>query len=279
MDQHTVQPDEDALQLSRDMAVTDDVMREIITETLESARKGSIREAGRTHCPTGGGIRGPLQRFPRAINLASCPIDTGGAWHTHVTPDEITNPTNSLPDMANVLFGLLDVSIVAGTQTADVVVAPEDREAAQAAFQNAIGAEVESTEELTDAIVSGKVNPVTARSRARRALSSLVRTEGTGYSDLTREAGEITASSWAHPMGSGASEAKAGNMSGALAQMVPNGRAPTESSPQRVDLTAFEDGSGVIGEKVNNIEIGGLLISTTVGTVVGGIVDRLIFGD
>lgn len=264
MEAKTVEPAADALDLSERMVGSDTVMSEIIEETLTSAASGAIREAGRTHCPVSGDLKGPLERFPRAIDLASCPVSAGGAWHTHVTPEEIRNPTNSLPDMANVVFGLLDVSVVAGTETADVVVAPADQEAAKAAFQNAIGAEVETPSELTDEIMSGRINPSTARQRARRELSPLVRTEPTGLDGFNESVKSIPANNWAHPVGSGSAEAYSGNTS-----------APLDA----VDTKQFER-AGVKAEQIlGDTDLTGLVASTAIGTVVGGFVDRLIFGE
>ena len=85
----TISRDEMAMELATSMVEQRDIMRSILKETLRSAKMGHIREAGRTKCPRSGEVRGSLQRFPRAIDLASCPVSKGGTWHTHVTEDEI----------------------------------------------------------------------------------------------------------------------------------------------------------------------------------------------
>jgi hypothetical protein len=264
MQHQAVGPAADAERLAEEMVNSSAVMRQIIAETLQSAQNGRIREAGRTHCPESGKVKGPLNRFPRAIDLASCPVDTGGAWHTHVSPEEIRNPTNSLPDMANVMFGLLDVSIVAGTETADVIVAPVDRGYAMDIFQNAIGAEVSTPQELTDEIMSGRINPATARQRARQELSTLVRTKRTGLTDLNEIVSEIPAENWARPLGSGSAEAFSGNA-----------KAPMKA----VDTNKFDESGLLAKQALPDTDLTALVFSTAVGTIVGGAVDRLIFKD
>jgi len=260
----TVEPSEEAIELAETMVERDDIMREIIGETIDSALDGNIKEAGRTKCPTGSSVKGPLERFPRAIDLASCPWDRGGAWHTHVTPDEIRNPVNSLPDVSNVVFGLLDVSVVAGSETADVILSARDEEAAVEAFKNAIGADVNSPIEVTEAAMDGRINPPLARQRVRKALDPLVFTVETGYDEFESEIQQVPHENWAHPTGSGRAEMFTGN----TATMHPIARADS-----------FEEVSMRTEELVEGSQLTSLVISTAIGTVVGGVVNRLVFGD
>lgn len=256
-----VSRDEMAMELATSMVEQRDIMRSILKETLRSAKMGHIREAGRTKCPRAGEIRGSLQRFPRAIDLASCPVERGGTWHTHVTEDEIRTPTNSLPDMANVMFGLIDTSIVVGTQTADVIVAPEDREAGEQAFRNAIGADVSEPKDLTAAIKAGRIVPGQARVRARRQFPGLVYTVETGFEDLDAQVAQIPDASWATPPRSGGEEAVAGN-----------GYAPTAFAPHSIEAAAERADGAVEGFGLKD-----LLISQALGTVVGNVVDKAFF--
>lgn len=181
-----VEPDPGALSLARDMLGQDDVMREILDETIPNGDGEKVTESGRTVCGSSRDIHGPLARFPTAVELASCPRGiSGGTWHSHVTQDQLRDPTNSLPDTANVVFGDIDVSIVAGTQSAEAVVAPADYDAARAAFSDALGAEVDSTEGVVDAILDRQVkSPSDARRRVRDRLSGLFIRSRTGYGDL-----------------------------------------------------------------------------------------------
>lgn len=252
-----------AAELAEMMLDNEKLMRTILDETLTSASNGDIREAGRTICPSGGEVRGPLNRFPRAIDLASCPIGVGGTWHTHVTPHEIRNPVNSLPDMANVVYGLTNVSIVVGTRTADVMVSAEDDDAAVDTFRNAIGADVSGPADISDAIKAGRVMPSPARNRARDHLDTLIYTAETGYDDLDRAVADIPPDNWAAPFGSGRDEEFSGN------------RAKTTAFAPDAFSTAGEEVESLIGTG----ELRNTAISTAIGTIVGGIVSRIVFGD
>lgn len=253
--------DKGAMALATGMVEQRDVMRTILKETVRSAKMGHIREAGRTKCPRSGGVRGSLQRFPRAIDLASCPVEKGGTWHTHVTEDEIRTPTNSLPDMANVMLGLIDASVVVGTRTADVIVAPSDPDAGKEAFRNAIGADVSEPEDISAAIQSGRIMPAQARRRARQKLSPLVYTAQTGYPEIDDEVATIDTSAWAVPPQSGESEAVAGN-----------GYAPTAFAPQSIEAAADQANGALQGVGIAN-----LVVSQAVGTIVGNVVDKALF--
>lgn len=261
MEQTTVRRSEEATELATQMVESHEVMRTIISETLEDALAGNIRESGRTKCPTGGEVKGPLGRFPRAIDLAPCPRDVGGTWHTHVTPREIQNPVNSLPDMANVVYGLTDVSVVAGTQTADVVVSGGPEKTVEDIFQNAIGLEASGTEDVVAAISDGRISPSRARTRAREALSELVFTVETGYEELDRVVRDVPEDNWAAPHGSGMDEEFTGNRSGATALAV----------------DSFEVAASEAETRLANSSVGQIAVSTAIGTIVGNIVDSALF--
>lgn len=261
MEQQTVRRSEEATELATRMVENDEVMRSIISETLQDALDGNIRESGRTKCPAGGEIRGPLGRFPRAIDLAPCPREVGGTWHTHVTPREIRTPVNSLPDMANVVFGLTDVSVVPGTQTADVVVSADSESAAETAFQNAVGLEASGPEDVVEAIRDGRIDPNTARSRAREALEPLVFTIETGYSDLGKVVNDVPPDNWAAPHGSGMGEEFTGNRAGTVALAV----------------DSFDEAASKAESQLQNSSVKQIVFSTAVGTIVGNIVDSALF--
>lgn len=166
----------------------DGVQRTILEETLESEKDGQILESGRTMCNSQRDIKGPIKRFPRAVDLQQCPISGGGgAWHTHVTPDQLLNPENSLPDVSSVVFGQLDVIGVVGTESAEYVMASDDQRAMVREFRDAIGYDVSDQEELLTAVESGRINPRTARRRVRQRMRDLFVREDTGFDDLTEK--------------------------------------------------------------------------------------------
>lgn len=182
----------EADELAQQMLEQRDVMRTILEEVLASAEDGEIRESGRTVCGSAKDPRGPLARKFTSVSLPTCPIRVGGAWHAHVTEGELKNPESSLPDVANVVFGKLEASIVVGTQSAEVVLAAEDRDAQVAAFQEALGVDVGSPHDVVNAVLSGAVNPSQARQRVRDTLSPrLVYRTDTGFEDLTREVEQL----------------------------------------------------------------------------------------
>lgn len=164
------------------MLEREDTMREILLETIEDRR-----ESGRTLCGPDGRVRGPLARFPSAVELDSrCPFQTAGAWHTHT--HSLRKPIQSLPDVANVVFGNLDASVVVGAAESVGMVAAQDREAMKIEFRDAIGLEVNSPEEVVDALKSRVIrNPSAARHRVRRRLSPLITRIETQFPDVARQ--------------------------------------------------------------------------------------------
>lgn len=182
-----VSPSPEARHLADEMSAMTGVMREILEETMPDEGDKKVHESGRTLCGRGtDNLHGPLARFPSSVELSECPVGVqGGTWHTHVTKDELRNPHNSLPDTANVLFGHIDVSIVVGTQSMDVVMAASDPNEAVSAFRQAIGVNVNSTEDVVGAILSGEIeSPSKARERVRRDLSPLFERRKTRFRDL-----------------------------------------------------------------------------------------------
>ena len=256
-----VAPHPVAEELADRMVERDDIMRTLVDETLSSAEEGNIREAGRTKCPNNNTIKGPLARVPRAVDLASCPREMGGTWHTHVTPEEMKNPVNSIPDMANVIYALTDVSVVVGSETADVVVGPDNHEKAQDVFENALGLEASGVEDVTAALENGRLDPMTARQRARRKLDPLIFRVETGYTEFDERIDTMPPENWAAIHGSGMNEEFTGNMT-----------AMTAFEPESFRKAA-EAGNGAIGD----INIAEIAVSTAIGTIVGNFVDRTLF--
>lgn len=262
-----IEPDPGAVALANVMLAQDDTQREILSETIEAANSGNPRESGRTYCAALGSTHGPIESSARSIDLRTCVVGRGGIWHTHPGDRGLSTPINSLPDMANVVFGDVDASIVPGTDTADVIVAPEDRKIAQAELRRAIGADVQSPGDVRDVIMSANVDPVEARERARAALSGLLFTADTGYTDLS-------ASAPVSPRGHAATSSQA-----VCACTTHSGSDQPESASeclQRVD-DQFEAAAEEIEKKANGMNISGIAISAAVGNVVGEVVNRVLF--
>lgn len=181
-----LKPSSEAQRLAQQMVVAHDTMRDILDETLTSAEEGNLLESGRTVCGDETEIRGPVARYPLSVELATCPVGASGVWHTHATPSQLKNPENSLPDIANAVFGTVDVHIVVGTESAEVFMAADERKSAQDAYRNAVGEEVASTAQVVAALQAGRIpDPAEARIRVREALAPLVKRVPTGYEDLT----------------------------------------------------------------------------------------------
>lgn len=180
-----LRPDPDASNLADEMAGMDDVMYAVLDETIPSEQGAEVTESGRTLCGSGD-VHGPLARFPSAVELASCPRNaSGGTWHTHVTKDQLRDPTNSLPDTANVIFGEMDVSAVVGTRSMEMVVAPADAEAGRETFRDALGADVDTTDDVVDAIMDGTISdPGDARARVKRRMSGLFQRRSLNFREL-----------------------------------------------------------------------------------------------
>lgn len=181
----TLSPDGDAKWFAMKMLASDRTMRAILDETVTSGENGQMTESGRTACGGLSDMAGPLSRFPRAVDLAECPRDLAGTYHTHVTTNQLLNPTHSLPDMANVAFRGLDVSVIVGAETADVLVVAEDREEMAESFRNVLGIDARNTSDVVSAIDDGRIrDPARARQRLRREFSSLFESHPTGYDGL-----------------------------------------------------------------------------------------------
>lgn len=182
----SIAPNPRAKELSRDMVRMEDVMKTILEETIPDGDGVKVHESGRTICGPSQSLHGPLARFPSSVELAECPRGVrGGTWHTHVTKDELRNPHNSLPDTANVIFGNIDVSAVVGTQSVETAIAPDDREAGVREFQDALGADVQSTDDVVNSIISGKLSdPSDARDRVRDRMGSLFDRHRVNFTDL-----------------------------------------------------------------------------------------------
>jgi len=262
-----VEPDRGAIMLADEMMDRDDIMRTILSETIESSRDGAPSESGRTYCEAWGSILPPSDAGPSSIQLQTCLSGAVGLWHTHPGGGGLTDPINSLPDMANVVFGSVDVSIVPGTENADIVVAPKDPAAAQEAFRQAVGADLRGAKDVRDAIGARRFDPVTSRERAREALSSLIVQGKTGYTDIEPVAKPLVANQHA-----------AGDQAVCACSTQPKATAPTNPAEclEEADKE-FEAAASNVSERIDNLNIGSIAISAAVGNVVGEVVNRVLF--
>lgn len=276
MSQHSppgqLSPSKSAQSVVNMMVEEVDIQRQILEETIESEEAGEILESGRTLCTHPGSIRGPVRRFPMSVDLQRCPVGAGGAWHTHVTPDELLNPHNSLPDTASVVFGDLDVIAVVGAETAEYFMASTDREAMQREFRDAVGLDVGGVGELVSAMDAGRLNFEPARNRVRERMPNLFRREKTGFSDLSNE---ITARN---------DPAMAMSPQYESVELMMLSRASTYSemmeSPSGCNMMAGELGESIeksLSDRLP-VDVAETAMGAAIGTVVGRIVEGAVFG-
>lgn len=248
------------------------IHRQILSETLTSRAEGKILESGRTICNSPRQVRGPLGRFPTAVELRTCPVGGGGAWHTHVTADQLKTPRNSIPDMSYVMLGSLDVMGVIGTDNAEYVLAAGDRDAMEAEFADALGEEVSSPADVMESLNSGRLNPIAARDRVRDRMDDLFRVVETGYDDVPVE----QISPLPEPVETEPYERIELLMT---QQNVPFHR--LMASPTGVQMATAD-----LGEQIGRFisddlpgDVAGTAVGATVGTIVGRFVESLVFNE
>lgn len=188
-----VAPSRDAQFLGERLVKETEVMRAILTETIESAKRGNTTESGRTACGGGTDIRAPLQRFAQSVELSECPVGSTGIWHSHPTTRGLREPVHSIPDWANVIYTDLDASVVVGTQSSEVVVRAEDKQAAIEAFENAIGEEFDGARDVAQALRDGRItNPTATRQSIRQHLGPLHWRQPTPFPDINHEVSRLS---------------------------------------------------------------------------------------
>ena len=267
----SLRPDPGAQQLAERMIEMDDIHRTILSETLESQESGEIMESGRTLCPRSGSVKGPGQRYERSVELAGCPLEKGATWHTHVSPGQLRNPHNSLPDMANVVYGYTDASVVSGTDTAEAIMASADQSKMVAAFQDALGVEAESPGEVYNAVMSGGVNAYKARRRARSALEPLIVSRKTGFPDLRQRVSGVQLLT--------ARGGSAEDVSGCTCHNIHRARNTSIRQEMQNSCEQMTASMQDVGDKASiaGVDIGGLVVSNALGTIVGNVVNKALF--
>jgi hypothetical protein len=263
-------PDPEAKALAEEMMEADEVMRTILRETLDASSDGTITESGRTVCG-GSRVLGPINRFPTAVTLPTCPMNRGGTWHTHVTPDQLQRPTNSLPDTGNVVFGDLDVSTVVGTKSAHTIVRSTDQEAMKERFIDAVGIDVDGVAGVSRAAAAGEIDPVAARQRVQSELSDLTFRTRTGFTGFREQVQSVEP-----PEPGESQEQKDAFTFMALTQQALGAGAGMGNAARQIG-DDFERAADRLGEVANNFNVKESAVSTSVGVVVGELVNRLVF--
>lgn len=180
-----VEPSEDALRLAEEVVSATDLQRDILEEAAASGT-----ESGRTVCGEATDAKEPLSRSFGSVTLQGCSLDNialmhGGGGH------DIDAPVHSLMDIGNVLFGRSDASIVVGSSRSDVFLSPDDKytDGVAREFQSAVGAPVESADDIYEAYEDGKIDdPSGARQRFRDAFPGLFQTVETRHPGISRGA-------------------------------------------------------------------------------------------
>lgn len=277
-----LEADPAAANLATRMLERDDVFRAVLEETIETAEEGQTYESGRTVCGTSRRPLGPIVRDFTKVTLPTCPTSVGGTWHTHVTPSQLLNPENSLPDFANVAFGIVDVSIVAGAESSHVVVASRDRRELQRELIDALGVEVASAGDVADVVVSGRVDdPPRVREELYGRLDGhTVFRQDTAMPDL---ADRIRATAFMTTLEEPVSLAV--EMSGCtMYELYAINRAhshPDGGRMQRVidqSRSCQESVRSVARQTESSFNLTDQVLGTVVGVAVGGAVERLVFG-
>lgn len=164
-----VEPSRDAEEALEVLSESSEIQEEVL---IESAASGT--ESGRTICGSGS-VRGPGERNFQSVELHQCPLGNGAIMHGGGGHD-FKRPEHSIIDMAIVLFHDPSASMVVGSEVSDMFVEPSEtfHEDAVRAFQQAIGAEVESVEDVVALREQEEVSDVVqARREIRDSLAPL----------------------------------------------------------------------------------------------------------
>lgn len=168
-----IEPSQTAIDIADRILEDVDMQSDVIEETIESAEtEGVPFESGRTVC--GSRIYKPEERREKSVSLKECTFGDDGIIHSHVSVSQLRNPEHSLPDITNVILEGAEASVVVGTETHDVMLAPEDREMARLELEDALGMEMGSTSQMVEAIRSRQIRDTAdARRRIRDRLPEL----------------------------------------------------------------------------------------------------------
>jgi hypothetical protein len=277
-------------------AASSPVGRTIIEETLnEGIETGNLTESGRTWCSGDekGAYRDPIERLPAAIDLSGCPPgDLVVTWHTHTTEQQLRNPEHSLPDIANVAFGRVDVSVVPGIESDHILVGAADRDEMAAQFQNALGIEADAPGDVTDAIEDGTIfNAPSLRDRTFEVFDSLTQRVTVDRTDLQPVADDLfdpdTQSMTAEPCDGlhtiecdptkpGGDRVRPDETTGPQA---PQPSAPEELRATSVMRRESRIATAGLSAALSEYDIKTTVVGTAVGMFTSRLLERAVFGD
>jgi hypothetical protein len=277
-------PAEQAARTAEQMS-TFGVGETILSETVQSAIDGEgLRESGRTWCSSDadGQLREPFARYPAAVDLAGCPSgDVIAVWHTHTTPGQLRNPEHSLPDIANVVFGDVDASIIPGTESDHILVAAADRERMRQEFRNLLGSEVDTTAEVSDAITSDRISaPSRVRDRMNDAFAPLMRRVEVSRPELRAAVDDVLdadTETSAEPICEGHDEVKC-DPDTPGGDTVPENTATALRSASVFRREARVASHG-LRETLDGYDVTGTVVGTTVGMFTSRLLERAVFGE
>jgi hypothetical protein len=168
--------------MAEEMVDAVDLQRDILTE---AARTGT--ESGRSVCGESSNAKEGVERERNSVVLKGCPLNARGLMHGGGGHD-FAAPEHSLLDMANVVFGAGAASMVVGNEQSDLMLSVPDEHQGELIheFQNALGVEVQSTDDVLGALQSGEISyPAQARRRFRKAVPKLFLEIDTPHPDIS----------------------------------------------------------------------------------------------
>jgi len=174
-------PDTEATRMVEEMVDATDLQRQIL---VEAAQTGT--ESGRSVCGSEENAKEPGDRSFGSVVLKGCPLSNRGLMHGGGGHD-FSTPEHSLLDMANVVFGAGTASLVVGNERSDVFLSTssDQSDALTREFQNALGVDVTSADEVAAALSNGEIpHPARARERFRRAVPKLFMEVETPHPDI-----------------------------------------------------------------------------------------------
>lgn len=263
----------DVRQFATAMMEAEEVHRTILDETLDAADSGDIRESGRTACGNLETLERPIARFPEAVELSSCPRQVTGTWHTHVSAEELHNPQHSLVDIANVAFGFVDASMVVGTETGEILLGSQDRDAMQGVLSEALDTEMDEHADVVRWIEGNSIpSIVSARTEVKEQYGPLVTRVPTGYGDLTDRV-----------PAEGLAMAEPYEQAEVNVYIEDRADDDTQHAPECPDAGRLRQrargGAQAIRQSASGdgLDLQTLVVSQAVGTIVGTIVERVVF--
>jgi len=175
-------PDNEATRMAEEMVDAIDLQRDILSEAAASGT-----ESGRSVCGESSNAKEGVERERNSVVLKGCPLNARGLMHGGGGHD-FAAPEHSLLDMANVVFGAGTASMVVGNEQSDLMLSVADEHQGELIheFQNALGVEVQSSDDVVAALESGAIAyPAQARRRFRQAVPKLFLEVETPHPDVT----------------------------------------------------------------------------------------------